>query len=643
MVLPGNSGEEQEDRTVESQEKIVRSSEIIRFLVKDGYLTDEQVAYAGKIHGRLDTPRRSVEIVKELGYVTDDQVKEALVNNRRHIRIGLLLLELGYITEKQLNMALYYQEQHEGKKRLGEILVEYRYISEYDLVQALSIHLGYPYVEVHLGMIDPSIIEKASKQYYLNNHFIPIGKQDKKIKIAMANPLSLDDANAAKQLFGPNLMFFYTMQSYINRTLEEYDEKLSHKSRIQDSNSRIIQIVDDIIQEALRAQASDIHMEPMKNRMRVRFRKDGALVHYTDIAKDLEAPVTNRIKILSQANITERRRHQDGRILMGKQDTGDEVDIRVSFYVTLFGEKIVMRLLTKKQELIKMSDLGMYPKMLERYYEEALDRPTGVIIITGPTGSGKTTTLYASINHCNNIDLNIITAEEPVEYVIEGIAQCSINPKIGLTFEETLRHILRQDPDIIMLGEIRDKFSAESAIQAALTGHKVLTTFHTEDSIGGLLRLMNMDIEAFLISSTVVSIVAQRLLRKVCPHCSEPYSPTSNDLRRLQYQYKDLGSSRFLIGRGCSHCHFTGYHGRTGVFELLILNEYVKDAILQRKTSYEIRRISIETTGLVTLMESGLASAARGLTSLQEVLKHLPNLESPRPFEQILRLTGDVQ
>ncbi|MBW2087169.1 MAG: Flp pilus assembly complex ATPase component TadA, partial [Deltaproteobacteria bacterium] len=245
------------------------------------------------------------------------------------------------------------------------------------------------------------------------------------------------------------------------------------------------------------------------------------------------------------------------------------------------------------------------------------------------------------INYCNNVDTNIITAEEPVEYVIDGISQCSINPKIGITFEETLRHILRQDPDIIVLGEIRDRFSAESAIQAALTGHKVLTTFHTEDTIGGLLRLINMEIETFLISSTVVSVVAQRLLKKLCPFCKEKYVPSPRDLRRLKYDSTALNRYEFQVGAGCEHCDFTGYRGRIGVFELLVLNEYVKDAILSRKTSYEIRRISMETTGLVTLLEDGLAKAVQGTTSLQEVIRNLPTLEPPRPLDQIHRLIGE--
>jgi type IV pilus assembly protein PilB len=262
------------------------------------------------------------------------------------------------------------------------------------------------------------------------------------------------------------------------------------------------------------------------------------------------------------------------------------------------------------------------------------------MIVTGPTGSGKTSTLYSCVKYLNNINTSIITAEDPVEFVIDGISQCSINPKIGVTFEETLRHIVRQDPDIIVLGEIRDTFSAETAIQAALTGHKVLTTFHTEDSIGGLIRLMNMEIEAFLISSTVVCVVAQRLLRLVCNHCAEPYVPTPLEISRLGYMAPELAGAEFREGKGCKECRFTGFKGRTAIFELLVLNEPVKEAILGNKSSAEIRRLSMETSGLVTLFEDGLVKAARGLISIHEVLRDLPRISKPRPLHELKRILG---
>jgi type IV pilus assembly protein PilB len=279
--------------------------------------------------------------------------------------------------------------------------------------------------------------------------------------------------------------------------------------------------------------------------------------------------------------------------------------------------------------------------MLQRLLEEALDLPSGVLLFTGPTGSGKTTTVYSCLHHIINPQMSVITAEEPVEYVIDGISQCSINPKIGLTYEETLRHILRQDPDVIVIGEIRDNYSAEVAVQAALTGHKVLTTFHTEDTVGGLIRLLNMSIEAFMISSTVVSVMSQRLLRMVCPFCKAPYSPSAHELQRIGYSANDIIGAQFQKGRGCSNCQHTGYKGRVGIFELLIMDEFVRDAVLERKPGKALREICIESCGLVTLLEDGIIKAAQGVTTFDELMRSLPRLQNPRTMAALRQIIGD--
>jgi type IV pilus assembly protein PilB len=356
---------------------------------------------------------------------------------------------------------------------------------------------------------------------------------------------------------------------------------------------------------------------------------------------ELAAPVATRLKVMAEADIAERRRHQDGRILYESAATGMTLDLRVSFYITVHGEKVVLRLMNKKGELLDIDDIGMAPRMLHQFRDDALATPSGIIIVTGPTGAGKTTTLYSCVNHLNDLETSIITAEEPVEYVLDGISQCSINPKIGVTFTETLRHIVRQDPDVIVMGEVRDTFSAETAIQAALTGHMVLTTFHTEDAVGGLLRLLNMGIEAFLIASTITCLLAQRLLRRICPHCAAPYTPTPDEYRRLGYTHGDLAGADLQVGRGCTACRFTGYKGRVGIFELLTLNDEVKEAVLARKTVQVIRRISIESSGLITLMEDGIAKAARGKVSLPEVMRRLPRAVKPRPLHELRRLLGE--
>jgi len=307
--------------------------------------------------------------------------------------------------------------------------------------------------------------------------------------------------------------------------------------------------------------------------------------------------------------------------------------------VTIYGECIVIRVLNKKMGLVSLDGLGMTPGMLERFRSDVLDVPTGVVLITGPTGSGKTTTLYSSLDYCNKIDIKIITVEDPVEYLIDGLVQCTVNDKAGRSFESSLREIVRQDPDIIVLGEIRDQMTARIAIQAALTGHKVYSTFHTEDTIGGLLRLIDMDIETFLISSTVISIVAQRLLRRICEHCAAPAAVTPRDTTRLGIDFNQIREYEVKKGRGCKHCNHTGYFGRVAAYELLILNEEVKEAILRKKTSHEVRRISMETTGLIGMREDGIAKVIRGLTTFDEVLKCTPRPPIMRPVRQIIAMT----
>ena len=613
---------------------------LAQLLVQDGHLTPKQLVYAKRVQAKLTTPKTLIKVLKDLQYISSEQLSNTLRCHHTSLRLGDLLVELGYIGQSELEAALNLQSSTKEKKALGEILVEHRFIEEQKLAEVLSYQLGLPFVELELSSIDKALLMKANAQIYAEHYFLPVHQQEGHILVAFVDPLDRAARGTAEKIFGPDIISGIATKRAVAEVISLYHRGIKQVKPAATDESTVVGIVNTLFVAALREQASDIHIEPTADRLRVRFRCDGVLIHHKDLPKQIAAAMSSRIKILAKADITERRRHQDGRILFEDPQQGIVFDMRASFYVTIHGEKIVLRLLSKKGELIEIDDIGMAPKMLERFREDALDVPSGVVIITGPTGSGKTTSLYSAVNYLNNMHTSIITAEDPVEYVIEGIAQCSINPKLNVTFEETLRHIVRQDPDVIVLGEIRDRFSAETAIQAALTGHKVLTTFHTEDSIGGLLRLLNMDIEAFLISSTVVCVVAQRLLRRVCQHCAEPSTPAPLELRRLSYGTHDLQGAHLSMGRGCTQCRFTGYRGRVGIFELLVLNEMVKDAILNRKTSYEIRRISLETSGLVTLIEDGIVKAARGETTLQEILRHLPRLHKPRPLHELNRILG---
>jgi type IV pilus assembly protein PilB len=608
-------------------------------LVKDGIIDHVQLAYAVRVHSKLTTPQTLLDTLLELGLIDHDKLQTTLRKHQLNLRLGDLLLELGYLRESDLQQALAIQKESQGQRRLGDVLVDNGFIEERKLLETLSYQLGFPLINPDFTNIDRTLLAQLPLNLCQQYNVLPLFRQGEQIIVTFADPLDQRARDIVTAHLGTFIAAICSKHS-----MKESLSALEHVGQtIAADDNTIIGMINLLFEDAIEEQASDIHIEPQKDRLRVRFRRDGVMGHHKDFPKEIAPQLTTRIKVMAQADIAEKRRHQDGRILFSSRKHGINLDMRVSFFITIYGEKVVLRLLNNKGTLLDIKEVGMAPRMLEHFIFDALEVPTGVMIITGPTGSGKTTTLYGCVNFLNNINTSIITAEDPVEYVIDGISQCSINPKIGVTFEESLRHIVRQDPDVIVLGEIRDQFSAETAIQAALTGHKVLTTFHTEDSIGGLIRLMNMNIEAFLISSTVVCIVAQRLLRRVCPECAEPYNPTPTDLSRLSLTANDLQGAEFKLGRGCKNCRFSGYRGRVAIFELLVMNELVKNAILDHKSSYEIRKISVETSGMVTLMEDGLVKGARGLISLHEIITDLPRLGKPRPLHELRRILGVVR
>ena len=611
---------------------------ITNLLLKENIISEQQLAYAIRVRSKLTTPKTMIDSLFDLGYLSRDILQETLRNNRVNIRLGDFLVELGYLRESDLKQALGMQGEAKTKQRLGEILVDRGFIEERKFLEALSYQLGYPLIELSFVTIDRTLLSIIPLSVCRELEIVPVRREDSFVLLALSDPLDQKAHDCARKFLGNNARFVIASKDSIRDTLNAL-ERSTNQPVLSDENT-IIGMINTLLDDAVEEGASDIHIEPMKDRLRVRFRLDGVMHHHKDFPKEIAPQLSTRIKVMAQADIAEKRRHQDGRMLFKSHKHGIDLDLRVSIFITIYGEKIVMRLLNNKTSLLDIKEIGMAPRMLEHFIYEAVEVPTGVMIITGPTGSGKTCTLYSCVNYLNDVNTSIITAEDPVEIVIDGVSQCSINSKIGVTFEETLRHIVRQDPDIIVLGEIRDHFSAETAIQAALTGHKVLTTFHTEDSIGGLIRLMNMEIEAFLISSTVVCVVAQRLLRRVCPECAEPYIPTPLDLSRLNMTANELVGAEFKLGRGCKACRFSGYRGRVGVFELLVMNEMVKNAILNKMSSYDIRKISIETSGMVTLIEDGLVKGARGEISMKEIISDLPRLGKPRPLAELRRILG---
>ena len=631
------------DDSVENRSTAIDGSgdgfnELVDHLLKNSYLTDKQIEYARRVQTKLEASRPLLQVIKELEFITEAQVKEAIRKHPVSMRIGALLVEMGHIRADDLQTALSIQAEEKSRRKIGEILVERELIDGQVLAETLSLQLRMAFVEPEWDSIDRKLFARVPLKWYESHHLLPIRADGMAIIVAFVDPQDQDELRAARQVFGENIIPAIACKNAIREVVSKAQRREMKKQVSAMDENFIIRLFDDILLAAIQRDASDIHIEPLESLLRVRFRQDGVLTHFEDFPPELAPAVASRIKVLCEVDITEKRRHQGGRFFFDHPE--GQLDLRASFYVTVHGEKVVLRILNRHSQLRKIEDIGLSAGILNRLLDEALDLPSGVLLFTGPTGSGKTTTVYSCLRHIINPQMSVITAEEPVEYVIDGISQCSINPKIGLTYDETLRHILRQDPDVIVIGEIRDNFSAEVAVQAALTGHKVLTTFHTEDSVGGLIRLMNMSVEAFMIASTVVSVMSQRLLRRVCPYCNQSYTPTSKELQRIGYSANNIAGAQFQKGRGCSNCQHTGYKGRVGIFELLILDEFVRDAILERKPSKALREISIESSGLVTLLEDGIIKAAQGITTIDEIVRSLPRLQNPRPMAELKRLIG---
>jgi general secretion pathway protein E len=473
------------------------------------------------------------------------------------------------------------------------------------------------------------------KQY----KFVPIGMEDGVLKIAMSDPLNeyvldalqnftdksleiylsseKDIMEAIEQYFGSNVQMTSIMEGMREEETDSESVDLQedvHHLRDMAFEAPIVKLVNMLITRAVESRTSDIHIEPFEKNVKVRYRIDGALIDVESLPKRIQPAVISRIKIMSRLNIAERRLPQDGRIKL--RVSGRDIDLRVSTIPTIYGESIVMRILDRGSALIVLDHLGFPEETLEKY-KKLINTPYGMLLVTGPTGSGKTTTLYASLNNINSPDKKIITIEDPIEYQIEGINQIQVKPQIGLTFANGLRHIVRQDPDIIMVGEIRDIETAEIAIHSALTGHLVFSTLHTNDAPGALTRLLDMGIEGFLVSSSLIGVLAQRLVRVICPKCKEPFKPQQQMIDKLEL---DDGNITTYRGAGCEECRNTGYRGRTGIFELMVIDGDIRRLVLEKASSDVIRQVAV-SKGMQVLRECGLEKVKQGITTIEEVLR----------------------
>jgi len=471
--------------------------------------------------------------------------------------------------------------------------------------------------------VDREVLSKVPLTFLRKERIVPFKEEEHYVEVATDNPFNTEGFRKLEWIFSKPVKVYVVPFDEINAFLmereeseeeEEFEEVLGEDILASPEEAPTVQFINDILMTALRVRASDIHFEPFKDRMRIRFRVDGVLKTFKEIPVSKVPSVTSRLKIMANLDIAEKRLPQDGRIMV--RVGGKEVDIRVSTLPTYFGERVVLRLLSKESILYSTKELGLLDEDY-RLFEKLIHTPHGIVLVTGPTGSGKTTTLYAALSEINSEEINIITVEDPVEYQLDGISQVQVKPDIGLTFAGALRSILRQDPDVIMIGEIRDVETAEIAIQAALTGHLVFSTLHTNDSATSVTRLLDMGIEPFLVASSVVGVVAQRLVRKVCPYCKESYRPSLEELRELGIE--DF-SGYFYRGKGCENCMGTGYLGRTAIYEILVVDGRIRKAILENRDSDEIKEIAVKA-GMKTLRMDGAEKVKMGVTTPEEVLR----------------------
>ena len=565
--------------------------------------------------------------------------------------IGEVFLRLGLITRDQLNQAIEKQKLLKRQESLGDVLVSMGFVTDKDRIRGLAEQWGVPFVDVGEVEIDATLVKLVPENVARKLKVLPIAKKNGKLTLAMKNPLDIfaidevrmmtgidveptiaseeDIINAISRLYRRQIDVGEQVDSVIkefdtgeidfgNQSGGGDDEDISiEQLRELSEEAPVIKLANLIISRGIGDGGSDIHIEPAKDYVRVRLRVDGILQEIMRVPKKVQASLISRFKIMAEMDIATKRSPQDGRI--GATIDGRQFDFRVSTLPSVYGEKIVLRILDKSSVSVGLHKLGMLPETMEKF-EGLISRTYGIILVTGPTGSGKSTTLYSVLSKLNSGEKNILTIEDPVEYELEGLTQVQINNRAGLTFPAGLRTMLRQDPDIAMIGEIRDAETAIIATEAALTGHLVLSTLHTNDAPGAMTRMIEMGIEPFLIASSVIGVVAQRLVRVICPKCKEQYTPPRDAVGRLGIEIDGDAKVTFYRGRGCDHCRGSGYKGRIGVYELMLMNDRLRDLVLQKSSSHLLREAAIDA-GMKTLKDDAVAKILLGQTTLEECLR----------------------
>ena len=562
--------------------------------------------------------------------------------------LGRILIKMGILSRDKVHECLKIQGQRGGKVQIGKIFLELGLVDEKQLQLALAAQRGMGYTSLDGIDIPADVVEKVPAQMAKTYHIVPVeyNKEQNELVVALDNPENFRATDDLSTLMGFKVTAKITDPEALEKTLTKYYETqqddninelideiqgdtflaefegrnqsidLDELKELSESNP-VKKLLNLVLLQAIRDKASDIHFEPFEDEYKMRYRIDGVLYEMVPPPKYIAAALSSRIKVMADLDIAERRLPQDGRISLTVQ--GNPIDLRVSVLPTMFGESVVLRVLDRSQASFDLKALGLMPED-HALIRMLIHKPNGIIIVTGPTGCGKTTTLYSALNELNDIETKIITTEDPVEYDVDGLIQVQMKPDIGLTFARCLRSILRQDPDIILVGEIRDLETAQIAAQASLTGHVVFTTLHTNDAPSSVARLLDMGIEPFLITATVEGIVAQRLVRKICDNCKTQFEPSDAQLMELQLLPEEVKDKKFHYGRGCSKCNGTGYRGRTGIFEIMVFNDEIRDLIMNQ-ASTNVLRSAGQKSGMRLLRDNGLAAIYDGVTTIDEIAK----------------------